>query len=559
MFITDTTLRDGQQARTPYTLRQIEQIFDFLHRLGGKSGLIRSSEFFIYSDKDRKAVELCRAKGYRYPEITGWIRANLDDLKLARQMEFKEVGILTSVSDYHLYMKMGLDRQKALDRYLAVIEKALEYGISPRCHFEDLTRSDVYAFPIPFAQKLMELASQSGLPVKIRLCDTMGNGVPYAGATLPRSVGRLVRAFTDDAGVPGEWLEWHGHNDYHKTLINGVTAWLYGCSGVSATLLGFGERTGNTPVEALVIDYISLTGDDDAADTRVITEIGRYFEKELGYRIPPNYPFVGREFNATGAGVHADGLIKNQEIYNVFDTELLLNRPISIIITDKCGRAGVAAWINQELNLPPDRQVTKKHPGVGKIYDRIQVAYDDGRTTSFSREEMMNLVKRFLPELLVSEFENLKNAANDLAGHLIKKLAENHPCQCVPGDGEKYAWLDEFVREYPFIQYLYLTDREGKLLASAITDPLYREKYSQLPPGYDFSNREWFIMPMRDGKVHVTDIHKSAFTDKLIFSVSAPITDGNDNITGVLGADIQLEQLLKRADTLGAEVQGEEE
>ena len=558
MFITDTTLRDGQQARTPYTLKQIEHIFELLHKLGGKSGLIRSSEFFMYSEKDRKAVEICRAKGYRYPEITGWIRANLDDLKIARDMEFKEVGILTSVSDYHLYMKMGWDRKKAMDHYTSVIEKALEYGISPRCHFEDLTRSDVYGFPIPFAQRLMDLSEESGLPVKIRLCDTMGNGVPYPGATLPRSVGRLVRAFTDDAGVPGQWLEWHGHNDYHKTLINGVTAWLYGCSGISATLLGFGERTGNTPVEALVIDYIGLTGDDDAADTRVITEIARYFEKELGYRIPDNYPFVGREFNATGAGIHADGLIKNQEIYNVFDTELLLNRPVSIIITDKCGRAGVACWINQHLNLPQERQITKKHPGVGKIYDRIIQAYEEGRTTSFSQKEMMTLVKRYLPELLVSEFDNLKKMANDLAGYLIAKVAENHHCLCTPASNESYEWLDEFVREYPFIQYLYLTDTQGKLLASAITDPIYKEKYKQLPIGYDFSSREWFIHPMKTGNLHVTDIQKSVLTEKLIFSVSAPITDDNDNITGVIGADIQLEQLLKRADTLEDEVQGED-
>ena len=87
-------------------------------------------------------------------------------------------------------------------------------------------------------------------------------------------VQRIVRAFTDEAGVPGAWLEWHGHNDFHKVLVNGVTAWLYGCGGVNGTLMGFGERTGNAPLEALVIDYISLTGNDEAADPTVITEIG---------------------------------------------------------------------------------------------------------------------------------------------------------------------------------------------------------------------------------------------------------------------------------------------
>ena len=84
----------------------------------------------------------------------------------------------------------------------------------------------------------MELSHEASMPIKIRLCDTMGYGVPFPGAALPRSVQRIVRAFTDEAGVPGAWLEWHGHNDFHKVLVNGVTAWLYGCGGVNGTLMG---------------------------------------------------------------------------------------------------------------------------------------------------------------------------------------------------------------------------------------------------------------------------------------------------------------------------------
>lgn len=208
-------------------------------------------------------------------------------------------------------------------------------------HFEDVTRADIYGFCLPFARKLMELSHEASMPIKIRLCDTMGYGVPFPGAALPRSVQRIVRAFTDEAGVPGAWLEWHGHNDFHKVLVNGVTAWLYGCGGVNGTLMGFGERTGNAPLEALVIDYISLTGNDEAADPTVITEIAQYFEKELDYRIPDNYPFAGKDFNATSAGIHVDGLAKNEEIYNIFDTTKILNRSVPIIINDKAGRA---AW-----------------------------------------------------------------------------------------------------------------------------------------------------------------------------------------------------------------------
>lgn len=551
MFITDTTFRDGQQARPPYTASQIVDIFKMLHRLGGKSGLIRASEFFMYSEKDRKAIQMCRDLNYKYPRITGWIRANLDDLKIARSMEFDEVGLLTSVSDYHIYMKLGLDRQKALDNYLRVIEKALEWGISPRCHFEDITRADIYGFCLPFALRLMELSKESNLPIKIRLCDTMGYGVPFPGACLPRSVARLVRTFTDEAGVPGEWLEWHGHNDFHKTLVNGVTAWINGCAGVNGTLLGFGERTGNTPIEALVIDYIALSGDDDSADTTVISEIARYFETELKYRIPDNYPFVGKDFNATSAGIHADGLIKNEEIYNIFDTKLLLNRSVPIIINDKSGRAGVAYWINQHLNLPEGQRVTKAHPGVGKVNNRIILAYEEGRTTSYSNTEMLALVRRYMPELFISEFEQMKKLARELAAHIITKLARVCDIHSTGVCSEaNLPHLEKFAQEHDFIQYLYITDVKGALLQAVVGDTAYKHNYEKYPLGHDFSDREWFKQPMKNGELHVTDIYQSMFTGKLVITVSIPVLDSSDNIVGVLGADIQLEALLKRSEEL---------
>lgn len=558
MFITDTTFRDGQQARPPYTVKQIARIYDLLHKLGGKSGLIQASEFFMYSPKDRKAIEVCRARGYRFPRVTGWIRANMDDLKIAHDMEFDEVGLLTSMSDYHIFLKLGKTREQAMNDYLKVVTKALEWGIVPRCHFEDVTRADIYGFCLPFARKLMELSHEASMPIKIRLCDTMGYGVPFPGAALPRSVQRIVRAFTDEAGVPGAWLEWHGHNDFHKVLVNGVTAWLYGCGGVNGTLMGFGERTGNAPLEALVIDYISLTGNDEAADPTVITEIAQYFEKELDYRIPDNYPFAGKDFNATSAGIHVDGLAKNEEIYNIFDTTKILNRSVPIIINDKAGRAGVAYWINQQFNLPPERQVSKKHPAVGQIHTRIMAAYEEGRNTSFSNKEIKNLVRRFMPELFDSEFDQMKRIAGELASNLVERLSRD--CQTTSDTETLTAQLQQFVRDYSFIQYVYVTDVKGHSTAIAISDPGDQKGYKAFPIGFDYSNREWFQQPMRTGKLHIMNVHQSQVTGQLIITVSTVITDANDEIIGVLGADIQLEEIIRRAESLEAEEHiGEEE
>ncbi len=544
MFITDTTFRDGQQARPPYTVEQIEKIFEFLHRLSGHKGVIRQSEFFLYTKKDKEAVERCLAKGYRYPEITGWIRAVKEDLDIVVSMGIKETGILTSVSDYHIFLKLGLHRRKAMEQYLGIVKSALEKNIIPRCHFEDVTRADIYGFCIPFAIELMKLREESGIDIKIRLCDTLGLGIPYSEAALPRSVPKLIRAFIDEAGVPGHLLEWHGHNDFHKVLINGVTAWLYGCSGVNGTLLGFGERTGNAPIEGLIIEYISLKGSTDGIDTTVITDIAEYFQKELNYRIPPNYPFVGKSFNATSAGIHVDGLIKNEEIYNIFDTEKILKRPISIIITDKSGTAGIAYWVNNRLNLKGDKKIDKRHPGIVKIAKRVQEEYEKGRNTSISDEEMEKWARLYLPEYFISEFDLLKEKAKSLAAHLVEEVVENEAIKSMDPSKQEPV-LMSLLELNPFIQYAYITDKEGRRITRNITHIEDKAKYEKVTVGEDLSDRPWFIEPMKTGKVHVTDFYTSRYTGALCITVSAPIRNKDDEIVGVLGVDIKFEELAK--------------
>ena len=205
IWITDTTFRDGQQARPPYTPEQILRIFDLLHEIDGGAGLIRQCEFFLYSKRDREAVELCKERGYEFPQITGWIRAVAADFKLVTQMGLAETGILTSASDYHIFLKLRKTRAQAMDAYLDIAKAALDSGVIPRCHFEDVTRADYEGFALPFAAELMKLAKEYDKPVKIRLCDTLGFGLPWAGVELPRSVPKLIHRLRK-IGVPPEWL-----------------------------------------------------------------------------------------------------------------------------------------------------------------------------------------------------------------------------------------------------------------------------------------------------------------------------------------------------------------
>ena len=316
IWITDTTFRDGQQARTPYTVQQIATLYEMLHRLGGPNGKIRQCEFFVYSENDRRAIEACREMGFAFPEITGWIT---EDFKLVKNMGLKECGILTSCSDYHIFNKLHKTRKEAMEGYLHIVESALDMGIVPRCHFEDSTRADLYGFVIPFATELQS-----------------------------------------------ELLEWHGHNDFYKAVVNATTSWLYGASAVNTSLLGIGERTGNTPLEAMVMEYAQMRGTLDGMDPTVITEIAEYFEKELDYRIP----------------------------------DRILNRPLSVEINKNSGLAGIAYWLNQYLKRTGDDMLSKNSPEAALLKDWVDQQYDNGRVTFISKEEMEDAVKRLTPHLL---------------------------------------------------------------------------------------------------------------------------------------------------------------
>ena len=296
IWITDTSLCDGQQSVEPYTVKQIVDLYKLMSKLGGPYGIIRQTEFFVYSKKDREAVAKCQELGLKFPEITTWIRANKEDFKLVKDLGIKETGILVSCSDYHIFKKLKMTRKQAMDTYLSAV-------------------------------------------------------------------------------------------------ANASTAWLYGASAVNCSLLGIGERTGNIPLEAMIMEYASLRGSLDGMDTCVITEIADYFKNEIGYEIPLMTPFVGKNFNVTRAGIHADGLLKDEEIYNIFNTGKILNRPVSVLLGKASGLAGIAYWINQNYNLSGDKAVDKKSALVVSLKEWIDKEYEDGRQTTLATEELEEKIK----------------------------------------------------------------------------------------------------------------------------------------------------------------------
>ena len=542
-WITDTTFRDGQQARAPYEINTIVKLFKLISKLSGPNGVIRQSEFFMYSEKDQKAIEKVQELGLEFPEVTSWIRASKEDFKLVKRFGVKETGILTSVSDYHIFFKMKSNREKIMNKYLEIVDVSLENGIIPRCHFEDITRADFEGFVIPLAQALMEKSKQAGIPVKIRACDTMGFALPFPNSPIPRSVPQIFHMLTQEAGVPSEYLEWHGHNDFHKGLVNATTAWMYGCSGVNGTMLGFGERTGNTPVEAAIIDYIGIKGDFDGLDCTVINEIARFFHDEIGEIVPANYPFVGKDFNTTRAGIHADGAIKDERIYNIFNTEKILNRPLDVAITDKSGVAGVALWINKHYNLADDKKLSKEHPGVGGIYEWVMHQYEKDRITSISAAELEEQARKHIPSLFRSDLDLLRAKGKMISLELIEELRGYSDMKSMESS-KICPVLTNLIHHDAFVKFVYVVDDKGLKITRNITQEEDACKYEKIGLNQNFSRRDWFKKAMK-GETYTSYFYISKITNELCVTTSAPIKDDNGKIVGVVGIDMSFDDLIK--------------
>ena len=148
----------------------------------------------------------------------------------------------------------------------------------------------------------------------------------------------------------------------------------------------------------MAIEYASLRGTTNGMNLEVISEIADYFEDEMGYHIPPQTPFVGKNFNVTKAGIHADGMLKDQEIYNIFDTEKILGRAPRVIVDSFSGLAGIAYWINAYYELPTEEKVQKGDELVARIKEFVDKEYASGRTTAISDGELDTMISLLDPQ-----------------------------------------------------------------------------------------------------------------------------------------------------------------
>ncbi|MBA3867869.1 MAG: pyruvate carboxyltransferase [Anaerolineae bacterium] len=395
-WTTETTHRDGQQGGLPLTAEQSLKIYDILCAFTGKSGAIRQAEFFVYRPSDKAALQgaLERYHAGAPIEPTTWIRASAKDVELIKTLGIRETGMLASASDYHTFHKFKPGgRNQAADTYLEAVQVTVEAGIRPRLHLEDATRAPM-DFMLPFVEAVQAICASSGLKPKFRVCDTMGLGLPYEDVELPRSVPKIIRKLRG-MGLAAEDLEFHPHNDTGLVVANCLAAIRAGCAVINGTSLGKGERSGNAPLEQVLLHLIGMGYfGDGQPDFKALNALVDLYAS-MGEAIPPKYPLYGRDAHRTRAGVHADGLNKFWWMYAPFNVPDLLGRPLEVSLTKDSGIAGLIFLIRQHLGV----DLPKDAPELQPIQQWLLNEFDNGRQTSIEWEEIEPLVRREVGQL----------------------------------------------------------------------------------------------------------------------------------------------------------------
>ena len=390
VWTTETTHRDGQQGGLPLTVEQGVRIYELQCAFTGTTGALRQAEFFVYSAADRAMLEaaLERHADGAPVEPTTWIRASRKDAELVRRVGVRETGMLASASDYHTFYKFTPGgRRQAATTYLDAVRAVLDAGLRPRLHLEDATRAP-REFVLPFVEAVQEVASAYPeiLPPKFRICDTMGLGLPYDSVEWPRSVPKQVAALRE-AGVAAEDLEFHPHNDTHLIVANCLAALQAGCCAVNGTLLGKGERSGNAPLEAVLLHAAGMGCLPEVPDFRALNDLVELYESR-GEGLPAKYPLYGRDAHRTRAGIHADGLNKFWRMYAPFDVPELLGRPLELSFTKDSGLAGLVFLIRQHTG----EELAKDDPRLAAVHEELARQFDAGRQTAVDWEEIAALL-----------------------------------------------------------------------------------------------------------------------------------------------------------------------
>ena len=366
MCVCDTTLRDGEQtAGIVFSNIEKYRIAQLLDDAGVQQ--IEAGIPTMGADEKKAVKHIARMK--LNASVLGWNRANIEDINTSIDCGVDSVAISMSSSDIHIEHKLRKSREWVLEQVAESVEHAKSHGMYISCNAEDASRADM-DFLIQFAQTAKEAGAG-----RLRYCDTIGREDPF------RCFAR-VKKIIETVGIE---VEMHTHNDFGMATANCLAGVRAGARFLSTTVMGIGERSGNTPLEEIVMSCKHLLNMSTGIDPLKLKPLAEFVSVAAGREIYISKPFLGANCFAHEAGIHADGIIKDAKNYEPYEPEEVgLERKIVIgkhsgrntIVTDLSKR-GIMLSDQDAIDLLERvrRGAVKLHRSISS--DELYVMYKD--------------------------------------------------------------------------------------------------------------------------------------------------------------------------------------
>ncbi len=369
--LNDETLRDGLQSPSVFnpSIPEKLELLHYMEDLGLYSAAIGlpAAGPHAYNDVLAIASEIARHRMQIYPYCAA--RTHQNDILPIIEIQQK-TGIKVQAA---LFIFSSPIRQFAegwtVDKLVDVTEKAIEFAhkndVPVMYVTEDTTRSRPETL-----ERLYQAAIDRNVE-RVCISDTVGHATPAGAESVVRFVRGLVTKSGKSIGV-----DWHGHRDRDVAVANSVAAFYAGADRIHGSMLGIGERVGNTPLDMLMVNF-KLMGVFDR-DLTKLPLYARRVSEVCGVPIPDNYPVLGRDAFRTQTGVHADAIVKAYKKGDAW----LANRIYSGVPADEfglsqvievgpmSGKSNVRYWL-ESRQLPADDATVDRIFERAKQVDRI--------------------------------------------------------------------------------------------------------------------------------------------------------------------------------------------
>lgn len=302
LIVCDTTLRDGEQA-AGIVFANLEKVR--IAKLLDEIGVQQLEVGIPAMGGDEKAAIKKIAHLGLNASILGWNRATIEDISHSIDCDVDSVAISMSASDIHIQHKLMKTREWVLEKIVESVEYAKAHGVYISVNGEDMSRADP-----DFMVKFCQTAKEAGAD-RVRYCDTLG-------IMTPSGTYAAIKNIVDKVNIP---VEMHTHNDFGMATANAIAGVQAGATFLSTTVMGIGERTGNSPLEEVVMAAKHLLDIDPGIETKRFREVTEYVARASGREIPAWKPIVGANCFAHEAGIHTDGVMKYLSNYEPYSPE----------------------------------------------------------------------------------------------------------------------------------------------------------------------------------------------------------------------------------------------